>query len=158
MKLSKSAKKVQAFLEEQGLTLVVKELPESTRTAQNAADTIGCEVAQIAKSLIFKKQNEQQAVLIVASGKHQVDLQKVQDHLGFELERADARFVKDQTGFAIGGVPPVAHRIPSITVLDENLQQHDTIWAAAGTPNAVFELTAQHLAKLTGGEWIELAE
>lgn len=158
MKLSKSAKKVQRFLEEKGQQLVVKELPDSTRTAKNAADAVGCEVGQIGKSLIFKRENQEQAVLIVASGQHQVDLKKVQAHLGFSLEKADAAFVKNQTGFAIGGVPPIAHLNPSITVLDESLKQYDTIWAAAGTPNAVFELNCQQLAELTGGNWMELAQ
>lgn len=158
MKLSKSAKKVQRFLEEHGYELSVKELPDSTRTAQNAADAIGCEVGQIGKSLIFKQEDEERAVLIVASGQHQVDIEKVEAQLGFKLEKADAKFVKAQSGFAIGGVPPIAHANAPITVLDKSLQNFDTIWAAAGTPSAVFELTSELLASMTSGTWLDVAK
>ena len=155
--LSSSAKKVRDYLADNGFDFEVKELPDSTRTAVDAAKAIGCTVDQIAKSLIFKNAETGDPVLIIASGTHQVDLTKVETAIGAGLERADGKFVKKRTGFAIGGVPPVAHKTPLQTVLDESLQQYEQIWAAAGTPNAVFALTPKDLNTLTQGGWIELA-
>ena len=155
--LSKSAKKVKNWLVERGHEFDVKELPDSTRTVQDAANAIGCTVSQIAKSLIFLDTASEEPILIIASGSNQVDLVKVESALGVTLGRADGKFVKKRTGFAIGGVPPVAHKHPVRTVLDVDLKQHAEIWAAAGTPNAVFALQPDNLDELTEGVWLSLA-
>lgn len=157
-KLSKSAQRVQDFLSKQGDEFDVKELESSTRTAQDAADSVGCAVGQIAKSLIFREGDTEEPILVVASGMNRVDAAKVREASGLVLKRADGNFVKDRTGFAIGGIPPVGHRTPLRTVLDRDLKQFPEIWAAAGTPHAVFRLTPDRLGALTGGAWIDLRE
>jgi prolyl-tRNA editing enzyme YbaK/EbsC (Cys-tRNA(Pro) deacylase) len=108
-------------------------------------------VAQIAKSLIFRGADSNRAVLVVASGVHRIDETKVAEAVGETIDRADADFVREATGFAIGGVPPVGHKNPSIVLIDESLMAFGEIWAAAGTPNAVFRLTPSDLIELTGG-------
>lgn len=153
-----SARKVQDFLNDRGFSFEVRELPASTRTAKEAAEAIGCTVPQIAKSLIFRDEASDRAVLIVASGSNRVSTEKVEAATGLTLGKADGRFVRERTGFAIGGVPPVAHATPVITLLDPDLKQYDTIWAAAGTPNAVFALKPADLEPLTEGRWIDLAD
>ncbi|MCB0044429.1 MAG: YbaK/EbsC family protein [Caldilineaceae bacterium] len=155
--LSNSAQRVQEFLREQGFDFTVRELPGSTRTAQEAAESIGCTVAQIAKSLIFRDEANDQPVLVVASGVNRVDVKKLEAATGLKLGKAGGSYVKERTGFAIGGVPPAGHLTPLTTFLDPDLQQYDVIWAAAGTPFAVFELTPDSLAALTGGRWVEMA-
>jgi len=157
-KLSKSAQRVQDFLSEQGDNFDVKELESSTRTARDAADSVGCAVGQIAKSLIFREGETDEPILVVASGMNRVDAAKVREASGLALKRADGNFVKDRTGFAIGGIPPVGHRTPLRTVLDRDLKQFPEIWAAAGTPHAVFRLTPDRLGALTGGMWVDLRE
>lgn len=156
--LSSSAKRVQDFLAERGFGFEVHELPGSTRTAQEAADSIGCQVAQIAKSLVFKEKNSGRPVLVIASGVNRVDMDKVKAATGLELGKADGKFVKERVGFAIGGVPPVGHNEPLETILDPDLKNYETIWAAAGTPFAVFQLKSADLEALTGGRWVEMAE
>ena len=145
---SPSALKVQAVL---GDRFQVLEFDASTRTAADAAAAIGCDVAQIAKSLIFRGGTSGQAVLIIASGVDRVDEKKAAAAVGEPIGRADADFVREQTGFAIGGVPPVGHKDPPITLIEERLMRFAEIWAAAGTPNAVFRLTPTDLVGLTGG-------
>lgn len=157
-KLSKSAQRVQDFLLKQGDGFDVRELASSTRTALDAANSIGCAVAQIAKSLVFRDRATGDPVLVVASGANRVDPAKVRAATSLELQRADGNFVKDRTGFAIGGIPPVGHGTPLRTVLDQDLRQYDEIWAAAGTPHAVFRLTPDRLGALTNGQWIDLCE
>ncbi|HEX2915258.1 MAG TPA: YbaK/EbsC family protein [Chloroflexia bacterium] len=150
--LSGSAQKVQDILRELGLTNEVVELPQSTHTALEAAEAIGCTVEQIVKSLIFKGKQSQRPVLVVASGPNRVNEKKIGSYLGEPIERADADFVRKQTGFVIGGVPPLGHTNRPETFVDEDLMQYPEIWAAAGTPNAVFGLTPQELVKITGGQ------
>jgi prolyl-tRNA editing enzyme YbaK/EbsC (Cys-tRNA(Pro) deacylase) len=142
-----SALKVQATL---GERFAVLEFDESTRTAEDAAAAIGCTVAQIAKSLVFRT-GSGRAVLVVASGANRVDEKKVAALIGEPIGRADADFVREATGFAIGGVPPVGHRTAPVALIDEKLMAFGEIWAAAGTPNAVFRLTPADLVALTGG-------
>jgi prolyl-tRNA editing enzyme YbaK/EbsC (Cys-tRNA(Pro) deacylase) len=151
---SPSALKVQATL---GDKFEVLEFDASTRTAADAATAIGCEVAQIAKSLIFRGGTSGQAVLIIASGVDRVDEKKAAAAIGEPLARADADFVREATGFAIGGVPPVGHKTKSIVLIEEQLMRLDEIWAAAGTPNAVFRLTPSDLVQLTGGRTVAVA-
>ena len=152
------SQKVQEFLAEHGADFVVKELASSTRTAIDAANTLGCEVAQIAKSLIFRDRDSGNPVLVVASGANRVDTARIEQATGLRLVKADADFVKQQTGYTIGGVPPLAHNENVITILDPDLKQYDLIWAAAGTPYAVFALHATDLEALTGGQWMPVAE
>jgi prolyl-tRNA editing enzyme YbaK/EbsC (Cys-tRNA(Pro) deacylase) len=149
-----SALKVQSVL---GDRFQVLEFDASTRTAADAAAAIGCEVAQIAKSLIFRGANSGRAVLIVASGVDRVDEKKAALAVGEPITRADADFVREATGFAIGGVPPVGHKTKPVVLIEESLMQLHEIWAAAGTPNAVFRLTPSDLVELTGGRTVAVA-
>jgi prolyl-tRNA editing enzyme YbaK/EbsC (Cys-tRNA(Pro) deacylase) len=149
-----SALKVQAVL---GPEFQVLEFEVSTRTSQDAAAAIGCTVAEIAKSLIFKSA-QGRAVLVIASGINRVDEQKVRALLGEKIGRADAEFVRDRTGYAIGGVPPVGHVTAPIVLVDQDLQQLPTVWAAAGTPNAVFRITPADLIRLTQGQVADIAK
>lgn len=153
-----SAQRVQDFLSANGFTCAVQQLPGSTRTAQEAADNVGCTVSQIAKSLIFKDKATKQPILIIASGSNRVDIKKIHQATGLQLGKADGNFVKETVGYAIGGIPPVGHTTPLRTILDPDLKKYQTIWAAAGTPFAVFRLHPNELAIMTGGEWIDLAE
>jgi len=157
-KLPHSAKRVEDFMAARGFAFEVRELPSSTRTAQEAAHSIGCTVARIAKSLVFREKHTDRPILVIASGANRVDVRKIRNATGLELAKADADFVKAKTGFAIGGVPPVGHDEPLETLLDKDLQQYETIWAAAGTPFAVFQLKPADLEPLTHGKWTELAE
>lgn len=154
--LSKSAEKVQKVLNEFGFELNVMELSDSTRTAQEAANTIGCEVSQIAKSLIFKGKTFQKPILIVASGTNRVNEKAIKAYIGEKLEKADADFVLEHTGFAIGGIPPIGHKNSITTLIDEDLLQYEEIWAAAGTPHAVFKLTPKILVEITKGDIISV--
>jgi prolyl-tRNA editing enzyme YbaK/EbsC (Cys-tRNA(Pro) deacylase) len=149
---------VQDFLIEKGFSFEVRELPGSTRTAQEAADSIGCDVAQIAKSLIFREKETDLPVLVIASGSNRVDLAKIESETGLKLGKADGNYVKERVGYAIGGIPPVGHNEPLETNLDTYLKKYDVIWAAAGTPFAVFQLKPADLEPLTNGRWIELSE
>ena len=150
--LSKNAKRVQTALAGFGLDLVVVEFPESTRTAQDAANAIGCQVEQIVKSLVFQCRPSGKAILIAASGGNRVNEKRIKEILGEKIVRADAEFVRQVTGFPIGGVPPVAHTQPIETIIDKDLMQFQEIWAAAGTPNAVFPLEPQQLVLITAGK------
>lgn len=154
--LSRSAQRIQDLLSEHGGEFRVLELPASTRTAQDAAAAIGCRVEQIAKSLVFRTVDGAQPVLVVASGKGRVDEARVAACLGRAVEKADADYVRAATGFAIGGVPPLGHVQPITTLIDEELMALGELWAAAGTPNAVFRLDAVDLPRLTGGTWLRL--
>ena len=156
--LSNSARRVQDFLSAAGFSFKVKELPGSTRTAQEAADSIGCTIHQIAKSLVFEEKTTKCPLLVIASGSNRVDVKKIKKTTGLKLGKADGNFVKEKVGFAIGGVPPVGHKEPLKTLLDVDLKKYDTIWAAAGTPFAVFQLKPADLESLTKGKWIDLSE
>jgi prolyl-tRNA editing enzyme YbaK/EbsC (Cys-tRNA(Pro) deacylase) len=156
--LSDSAKRVQDSLHNKGFSFEVKELPGSTRTAQEAAESIGCSVPQIAKSLVFKDKKTDRPILVIASGSNRVDVMKIQKSTGLKLGRADGNYVKKRVGFAIGGVPPVGHIEPLETILDPDLKKYDVIWAAAGTPFAVFKLKPIDLESLTEGKWVDLSE
>lgn len=151
MELSPSAKKVQDALNTFGVQLQVLELPASTRSAVEAAQAVGCRVEQIAKSLVFRSSLTGRPVLVIASGPNRVNEKKIGELLGEPIGKADADFVRQHTGFVIGGVPPVGHSEPLATFIDEDLLKFDDIWAAAGTPNAVFRLTPLDLLKITSG-------
>jgi len=151
MSLSSSAQKVQQALQAIGLQLEVVELPASTRTSQEAAQAIGCLVGQIAKSIVFRAGTSQQAVLVIASGPNRVNEKVIEELTGEPIGKADADFVRQKTGFVIGGVPPVGHVEHLQTFIDQDLLQYADIWAAAGTPHAVFHLTPNELLRMTGG-------
>jgi len=157
MSLSSSAQRVQEALSDMGLTMQVIELPDSTRTAVEAASAIGCTVGQIAKSLIFKTMGTEKPVLVIASGANRVDEKKVAAVLGEKITIADADFVRQHTGFAIGGVPPVGHIEELLTLIDEDLRAFNEIWAAAGTPHAVFRLTGNELVRVTQGQVVKVS-
>lgn len=156
MKLSPSAQRVQDALESLGLRLQVVELPDSARTAVEAAQAIGCTVGQIAKSLIFKTKVTGRPVLVIASGANRVDEKRISRLVDEKIGKADADFVRQQTGFSIGGVSPVGHVQELATFIDEDLLKHDEIWAAAGTPHAVFRITGDDLVRATGGKVISV--
>ena len=154
--LSPSACKVQEALRILGVTCEVREMDKTTRSAQDAARAVGCEVGQIAKSLVFKGATTRQAVLVITSGSNRVDEKKLSERIGEPVLKADADFVRQQTGFAIGGVPPVGHAQPIAVFIDEDLLTYSEIWAAAGTPQAVFRLPPQELQKITNGRVIRV--
>jgi prolyl-tRNA editing enzyme YbaK/EbsC (Cys-tRNA(Pro) deacylase) len=155
--LNDSAHIIQKVLEEKGIECRVVKFSESTRTAVEAATAIGCEVAQIAKSLIFKTRTTHQPVLVLASGSNRVNEKVIALYVKEEIVKADADFVKDVTGFAIGGVPPVGHKQPiDFVFIDEDLLKFHEIWAAAGTPHSVFNLKSDHLASLSGGQILSI--
>jgi prolyl-tRNA editing enzyme YbaK/EbsC (Cys-tRNA(Pro) deacylase) len=133
------------------------ELPAGTRTAAEAARAIGCDVAEIAKSVVFRAAESGRPVLVVASGPRRVDEAAVAALLGEPLQRATPDFVRERTGYAIGGVPPVAHEQPPITFVDIHLLDFPTVWAAAGTPTTVFCLSPAELVRLTGGHVADVA-
>ena len=153
MELSKNSKLVQDYLAKFDLNLEVVEMPATTRTAEDAAKAIGCEVGQIVKSLIFK--NDYSPVLCLVSGKNQLDINKFQEINSIILEKADANYVKEVTGFSIGGVPLVAHKSNMKTFIDKDLLSYKIIWAAAGMPNSVFKIYSKDLENITKGKIID---
>ena len=156
--LHPSAQKVQDFLDRNGYDCEVFELAGSTRTAGEAAEAIGCQVAQIAKSLVFRNRETGEPVLVIASGANRVDVKKIRESLALRLGKADGNYVKDTTGFAIGGIPPVCHKKVLQTILDPDLKKYEEIWAAAGTPHGLFKLNPGDLESMTGGVWLDIAE
>lgn len=147
--LSSSAQRVQDALDAHGIKFQVVELDASTRTAEEAAAAVGCEVGQIVKSLVFRDEESGRPVLLLVSGANRVDLNLAAWHVGEKLVKADADFVRQHTGFAIGGVPPIGHATAIRTFVDSDLLSHSELWAAAGTPKAVFSLTPRQLLDLT---------
>lgn len=155
-KLSASAQRVQDAIHALGMKNQIIEHEQTTRSAREAAAAIGCEVAQIAKSLVFRARDSGQAVLVITSGINRVNEVQVGEQIGDELQKADADFVLAQTGYVIGGVPPVGHRNPILTLIDSDLFQYSEIWAAGGTPNAVFRVSPDELLQMTGGKPISV--
>ncbi len=158
MPLSPSAQKVQNFLTSNGYSHIVVEHNQSTRTSVEAAAAIGCTVAQIAKSLVFITRRSRKPVMVIASGVNRVNTKRIGETLGEPIDRADPDFVHEATGYAIGGVPPVGLTQPVETFIDEDLNLHKTVWAAAGAPTAVFELTPIELVTMTGGKVMKIKE
>lgn len=155
-KISPSARKVQEALNKHGVSCQVVEMPQSTRTAEDAARAVGCQVGQIVKSLIFQGKQSHQALMVATSGANRVNEKKIAALILEPLSKADADFVREKTGFAIGGVPPVGHAMPIRIFIDEDLLQYDEIWAAAGTSKALFKLTPRDLQKITGGQVVSV--
>lgn len=152
--LGASVQKVQDVLRSLGFSGEVVVFSDSTRTAAEAAQAVGCQVGQIVKSLVFKGKQTHRPVLVEASGVNRVNERRVSEVIGEPIEKADADFVRQHTGFAVGGVPPVGHAEHIETFIDEDLLQYEEIWAAAGNPHAVFRLTPSELREMTGGSVI----
>ncbi len=152
--LSNPAQNIQNALKAKGISSRVVELSSSTRTAAEAAASIGCEISQIMKSLIFKTKGSHKPILVLASGSNRVNEKTISLSVGEEITKADADFTREVTGFAIGGIPPLGHLQPIETFIDQDLFQYDELWAAAGTPHAVFNIPSQNIQQLTSGKVI----
>jgi prolyl-tRNA editing enzyme YbaK/EbsC (Cys-tRNA(Pro) deacylase) len=153
---SSSVKRVQESLNKLNLTTEIIQLPDSTRTAREAAAAVGCYVGQIIKSLVFQGKQSQKAILILTSGVNMVNEKGVVEVLGEEIKFAPADFVREETGFAIGGVSPLGLKKDLEIYIDEDLLSHDEIWAAAGSPHTVFKIQPQILVEATGGTVIKV--
>jgi len=151
--LSPNAQRVQDALNQLGLNYQVIELSQSTRTAKEAAQAVGCQVGQIVKTLIFRGQRTGAPILVIASGLNRVDESRLTDLAGEPVEKPDADYVRQHTGFVIGGVPPLAHSETLRAFLDEDLLQYTVVWAAAGMPNAVFATSPADIQRMTHGVW-----
>lgn len=156
--LSASAQRVQDELKRMGFANLVIELAVPVRTAADAAREAGCEVAQIVKSMIFRAAQSGRGVLVLTSGSNRVDEAKVAALLGEPIGRADPAFVREHTGFAIGGVPPIAHARPMVAFIDQDLLRFAELWAAAGHPNSLFRLTPDELQRMSGGRVAHVAQ
>jgi len=145
-------KRVQEALDQSGLSLEVVELPQSTRTAQEAATAVGCELGQIVKSLVFRGSDTDKPYLVLVSGANRANLGRVGQFTGEPVQMAGADFVRERTGFSIGGVAPVGLPEPIPILVDQDLMRYEIIWAAAGTPRSVFCLSPDNLLELTAGQ------
>ncbi|MBM3124796.1 MAG: YbaK/EbsC family protein [Chloroflexi bacterium] len=154
--LSPTAQRIQSLLTSVGYSYTVIEHAESTRTAREAADRAGCELGQIVKSLIFRGEQTGKPILVLTSGANRAEERLIAEYAGEPIARADADFVRTVTGFAIGGVPPIGHKQKIETFLDEDFLKFDKVWAAAGTPNAIFELNTSDLQKMTDGRVVRV--
>jgi len=154
--LPQSAKRVAAAARDLGLAVEIREMAESTRTAEEAAAACSCAVGQIVKSLVFRGADSGRPVLLLVSGTNRVDEAAVAAVLGERLMRPDAAYVREATGYAIGGIPPLGHAAPLATFLDEDLLAYDVVWAAAGTPRCVFPVDPKRLAAATGARTIRV--
>lgn len=154
--LPASAQRVQDALDRLRIASRVVELPVAARTAQQAADALGVEVGRIAKSLVFRGRRSGRAVLVIAAGDRRVDEPRLVAALGEPIERASPDFVREHTGFAIGGVAPLGHPAPLATFIDASLQRFTGVWAAGGTPHCVFEITAAALVAASGGTEVDI--
>jgi prolyl-tRNA editing enzyme YbaK/EbsC (Cys-tRNA(Pro) deacylase) len=154
--LPPSARRVQDALDVLGIDSRVVALQVAARTSQQAADALGVEVGRIAKSLVFRASRSERAVLVIAAGDRRVDEAKVAGALGEPIERAPPEFVREHTGFAIGGVAPVGHPGALATFVDASLRRFDTVWAAGGTPHCVFPIAPALLAAVSGGRELDL--
>lgn len=154
--LSPNARKVQEALKSAGFSNKVIELQSTTRTSSEAAQAVGCLVEQIAKSIVFQGKETKKPILVIASGSNRVNEKSVEGLISEPLGKADANFVRQKTGFVIGGVPPLGHLEKMQVFIDEDLLQYKEIWAAAGSPHAVFRLTPSDLIDMTGGRVVSI--
>ena len=153
-----AALRIQGLLAQAGVTARVVEFDEPTRTSADAALAIGCSVGEIAKSIVFRIRSNGRAVVVVASGENRVSEQKVEQLIGEPIGKADADFVRESTGFAIGGVPPLGHQHAVKILLDGDLQRFGKVWAAGGTPYSVFPVTPDELQRITGRGWSDIRQ
>jgi prolyl-tRNA editing enzyme YbaK/EbsC (Cys-tRNA(Pro) deacylase) len=154
--VSAAVGRVQKSLQEKGLAFEIKEFSESTRTALDVAAAIGCEVAQIVKSLLFKTVQTNKPILILASGQNRVNEKTIKALVGEAIVKADADFTREITGFAIGGIPPLGNVKISTILIDEDLLNFEILWAAAGTPFTVFNLQSSDIQKMTHGKIVSI--
>ncbi len=152
MSLHPQALRVQSALNQAGCAAQVRELPDSTRTAAEAAQAVGCQIGQIVKSLVFALEPAGALILVLVSGSNRVDEKAFGQRLNGRLVKANADQVQQATGYVIGGVPPLGHARPMPVYIDQDLLQYDVVWAAGGTPHAVFPIEPQELVRITGGE------
>ncbi|MCY0146801.1 YbaK/EbsC family protein [Hoeflea sp. G2-23] len=151
-----SMARVAAAATDAGLSIRIMKMAQSTRTAQEAADAAGCKVAQIVKSLVFENQATRQLNLMLVSGAHNADMEYISSHYGLSFTRCEVRRVRDETGFAIGGVAPIGHLAPIPIYMDRSLLAHDEVWAAAGRPDSVFSVDPTALAKAIEADIIDV--
>lgn len=154
--LSPSVQKVQNALKALGFSNDVMELESITRTSAEAAQAVGCRVEQIAKSILFKSKQTDMPILVIASGPNRVNEKRIEAFISEPLGKADADYVRKHTGFVIGGVPPIGHLEKLDIFIDEDLLKYEEIWAAAGSPNALFRLTPSDLIQMTGGRVVSI--
>ncbi|MBX2805468.1 MAG: YbaK/EbsC family protein [Hyphomicrobiales bacterium] len=154
--LPASAQKVQEAARALGLDVTVMEMAESTRTAADAAVACGCEVGQIVKSLLFRGVDSCKPIMVLVSGSNRLNEKAIAEVLGEQLERPDAAYVREVTGYAIGGVPPFGYETPVSALIDRDLLQYEVVWAAAGTPRAVFSVASTALADAVGAQIIQV--
>ncbi len=154
--LPASGQRVQATLDALGINSRVIELTVAARTSQQAADALGVQVGCIAKSLVFRASRSSRAVLVIAAGDRRIDEERVGEVLGEPIERAAPEFVREHSGFAIGGVAPVGHPAPLVTFIDSSLRRFETVWAAGGTPHHVFPIAPADLVIASGGREIDI--
>ena len=154
---SPAVERVRAALALAGLAPEIVELPGAARTAKAAAEFLGCEVAQIANSLVFRAAESGSGILVMSSGARRVDTGKLAIVVGEPVAKADAEFVRACTGFAIGGVAPVGHAAELVSFVERSLSAHAEVWAAAGHPNTVFRLSYEELLGLAGGRAVDVA-
>lgn len=153
--MSRNSEKVKRFLEERGISTELVELKESTKTSQMAADALKCDIAQIAKSIVFANER---ATVVVISGDRKVDEKKLSKILGHKVSIANADEVKKLTGYVIGGVPPFPHNDDVNVFLDSSLRRFKEVWTAAGTPNSVFKISIEDLKKTVGSDFIDVSK
>jgi prolyl-tRNA editing enzyme YbaK/EbsC (Cys-tRNA(Pro) deacylase) len=154
--LSPTSKRFQDYLISHGFSNKLVEFPEGTKTSADAARAIGCKIEQIAKSIVFVGKNTRQPILVIASGPNRINEKKIESLISEPIEKADANFVREQTGFSIGGVPPIGHAKKLNIFIDEDLMKFEEIWSAGGTPNTVFKLTSEELLEMTRGQVINV--
>ncbi len=156
--LPEAASRVQNAAQILGLSIAIQVMPSTTRTAEEAAAACNCAAGAIVKSLVFQGNTSGSAYLFLVSGANRVSVSKAELAVGEAVIRPDARFVRTVTGYAIGGIPPIGHLSPLVPLIDEDLLQFETVWAAAGTPNAVFAVDPRALATATGGRLVDIRE
>ena len=153
-----AALRIGELLRSAGIEANVVEFEQPTRTSADAAAAIGCTIAEIAKSVVFRGKDSGQAIVVVASGANRVSEEKLAARLGEPLARADADFVRASTGYVIGGVAPIGHAQQVKLLLDQDLRQFATVWAAGGTPFTVFPITPDDLRRITGTDWHDVKQ
>lgn len=156
--MSGSVKRVEAAAKAAGLDVAIQKMPESTRTAMDAAQACGCDVGQIVKSMIFEGADSGTLKLLLVSGRHDVDLARMENLFGETLIRADAKRVRAETGFAIGGVAPIGHKSAIAVWIDAELMKYEAVWAAAGAPDAVFNIAPADLKSVTDATVFDLGQ
>jgi len=154
--LSKSAARVQEILTQSEIPLEIVKFETTTHTADQAAQTIGCDVAQILKSLVFIKKPSMELFLIAASGKNRVNTKTLKQYFGEKITPADPQDVFEKTGYMVGGVPPIGHKEKLLTIIDSDLFEYDALWASGGSEYEVFKITPKQLLDLTGGTVLDI--